>query len=65
LAKLSPERKKLCVVWTYINSYDLLLGLDFLIKIGVVIDVEKGVIKVHNGPGMEVDVLPLNVMNML
>jgi hypothetical protein len=26
------------------NSYDLLLGLDFLIKIRIVIDVEKGVI---------------------
>jgi len=26
------------------DSYDLLLGLDFLIKIRVVVDVEKGVI---------------------
>jgi hypothetical protein len=26
------------------DSYDLILGLDFLIKIGVVVDVEKGVI---------------------
>jgi hypothetical protein len=26
------------------DSYDLLLGLDFLIKIEVVVDVEKGVI---------------------
>jgi hypothetical protein len=26
------------------DSYDLLFGLDFLIKIGVVVDVEKGVI---------------------
>jgi hypothetical protein len=43
----------------------LFLGLDFLIKIGAVIDVEKGVIEVHNGPGMEVEVLPLSVMNML
>jgi hypothetical protein len=47
------------------DSYDLLLGLDFLIKIGLVIDVEKGVIQVCNGPEMEVEVLPLNVMNML
>jgi hypothetical protein len=29
-----------------INSSDLLLGLDFLIKIGVVVDVEKGLIQV-------------------
>jgi predicted aspartyl protease len=27
------------------DNYDLLLGLDFLIKIGVVVDVEKGVIQ--------------------
>jgi hypothetical protein len=48
-----------------INKYDLLLGLDFLIKIGVVVDVEKCVVQVHNGPRMEVEVLPLNVVNML
>jgi hypothetical protein len=47
------------------NSYDLLLGLDFLIKIGAIIDVEKGVIQVCNGPIMEMEVLPLNVINML
>jgi hypothetical protein len=33
-----------CVV--DIDNYDLLLGLDFLMKIGVVVDVEKGVIQV-------------------
>jgi len=27
------------------NNYDMLLGLDFLMKIGVVFDVEKGVIQ--------------------
>jgi hypothetical protein len=48
-----------------IDSYDLLLGLDFLIKIGAIMDVEKGVIYVRNGPKMEVEVLPLNVVNML
>jgi hypothetical protein len=47
------------------NSYDLLLGLDFLIKIGIIIDVEKAVIQVRNKPRMEVEVLPLNVVNML
>jgi hypothetical protein len=26
------------------DSYDLLLGLDFLIKIGVIVNVEKGII---------------------
>jgi hypothetical protein len=33
-----------------IDSYDLLLRLDFLMKIGAVVDVEKGVIQVRNGP---------------
>jgi hypothetical protein len=33
------------------NSYDLLLGLDFLIKIKVVMYVEKGTIQVRQGPG--------------
>ncbi len=47
------------------NNYDLFLGLYFLIKIGIVVDVEKGVIQVHNEPKMEVEVLPLNVVNML
>jgi hypothetical protein len=27
-----------------INSYDVLLGFDFLIKIGVVVDIEYGLI---------------------
>jgi hypothetical protein len=30
------------VVDTY--NYDLLLGLDFLMKIGIVVDIEKGII---------------------
>jgi hypothetical protein len=47
------------------DNYDLLLGLDFLIKIGEVVDVEKGVIHVRNKPGTKVEVLPLNVVNML
>ncbi len=48
-----------------INNYDLLLGLDFFIKIGTIINVEKGIIHVHNSPRMEMEVLPLNVVNML
>jgi hypothetical protein len=47
------------------HSYDLLLGLYFLIKIGIVVNVEKGVIQVCNEPRMEVEVLPLNVVHML
>jgi hypothetical protein len=48
-----------------INIYDALLGLDFLMKIGVVVDVEKGIIQVRNGLGMEVELLPLIIVNML
>ncbi len=42
-----------------IDSYDVFLGLDFLMKIGTVVDVENGVIQVWNGPGVEVELLPL------
>ncbi len=44
-----------------INNYDVLLGLDFLMKIGAIVDVEKGVIQVWNGPSMEVELLPLTI----
>jgi len=43
------------------NSYDLFLGLDFLMKIGAMVDVEKGVIHVRNEPKMVVEVLLLNM----
>jgi len=48
-----------------IDSYDLLLGLDFLMKIGAVVDVEKGVIQVQNGPSVTMEVMFLNVVNMM
>jgi hypothetical protein len=48
-----------------INNYNLLLGLDFLMTIRIVVDVEKGVIQVHNRPCMEVEILLLNLVNML
>jgi predicted aspartyl protease len=47
------------------DSYDVLLGLDFLIKIGAIVDVERGLIQVRHGPGSDVEVLPLTVVNML
>ncbi|CAN5950576.1 unnamed protein product [Sphagnum jensenii] len=47
------------------NSYDVLLGLDFLIKIGAIVDVERGLIQVRHGPRSDVEVLPLTVVNML
>ncbi len=47
------------------DSYDVLLGLDFLIKIGAVVDVEKGLIQIRRGPGTNVEVLPLTMVNLL
>jgi hypothetical protein len=47
------------------NNYDLLLSLDFLIKIGVMVDVNKGFIQIRQGLGNNVQVLPLNMVNML
>jgi len=47
------------------NSYDVLLGLDFLIKNGAIVDVERGLIQVRHGPGTNVEVLPLTMVNML
>jgi len=51
------------VVDTY--SYDVLLGLDLLIKIGAIVDVEQGLIQVRRGPGTDVEVLPLTVVNLM
>jgi len=47
------------------DSYDMLLGLDFLMKIGAVVDVERGLLQVRHGPGTNVEVLPLMVVNLL
>jgi predicted aspartyl protease len=47
------------------DSYDVLFGLDFLIKIGAVVDVERGLIQVRKGPGTNVEVLPLTMVNLL
>ncbi len=47
------------------NNYDVLLGLDFLIKIGAIVDVERGLIQVRHGLGANVEVLPLTMVNML
>jgi hypothetical protein len=47
------------------DGYDVLLGLDFLMKIGTVVDVERGLIQVRHGPGTNLGVLPLTVVNLL
>jgi len=48
-----------------IDSYDVLLGLDFLIKIGAIMDVERGLIQVRHGLGANVEMLPLTMVNLL
>jgi hypothetical protein len=47
------------------DSSDVLLGLDFLMKIGAVVDVERGLIQVRHGPRTNVEVLPLTMVNLL
>jgi predicted aspartyl protease len=47
------------------DSNDVLLGLDFLIKIEAIVDVERGLIQVRHGSGTDVEVLPLTMVNML
>jgi hypothetical protein len=47
------------------DNYDVLLGLDFLMKIGAIVDVERGLIQVRKGPGTNVEVLPLTMVNLL
>jgi hypothetical protein len=41
------------------------LGLDFLIKIGTVVDIEKGMIQIRWGWRNSIHVLSLNMVNML
>ncbi len=48
-----------------IDSYDVLLGLDFLMKIGAIVDVEHGLIQVRHGLGANVEVLLLTMVNLL
>jgi hypothetical protein len=47
------------------ESYNVLLGLDFLMKIKAIVDVERGLIQVRKGPGTDVEVLPLTMVNLL
>jgi hypothetical protein len=47
------------------DNYNILMGLDFLIKISVVLDVEKGLIEIKQGQNNNVQILPLNMVNML
>jgi hypothetical protein len=46
-------------------TYDHMLGLDFLMKIRAMVDVEKNTIQVRHGLGVDVEMLPLNVVNIV
>lgn len=47
------------------NSYDMLLGYDFLRKMGAVVDFEQSLIQIRRGPGEDKQVLPLNEIHQL
>jgi len=47
------------------DTYNLLLGLDFLMKIRAMVDVENGTIQVRHGHGANVEMLPLNVVSIV
>ncbi len=48
-----------------IDNYDVLFGLDFLIKIGAIVDVERNLIQVKHGLGANVEVLSLTMVHLL
>ncbi len=47
------------------NNYNLLLGLDFLIKININVYMEKMIIHIKHGLGNNIHLLLLNMVNML
>jgi hypothetical protein len=48
-----------------IDGYNLLMGLNFLLKIGAIMDVERGLIQITNNPGLDVQVLSPNTINVV
>jgi len=65
LAKVRSVQCTITFTMVGIDSYDILLGLDFLIKISAIVDVERGLIQVRHGLGPNVEVLLLTMVNML
>jgi hypothetical protein len=63
--KVGEVKCKMAFMVVDTDSYDILLGLDLLIKIGAVVDVEQGLIQVRKGPGADVEVLPLAMVNLI
>jgi hypothetical protein len=54
-----------CAMTFMVVDTDSTMGLDFLMKIGTVVDVERGLLQVRHGPGINVEVLSLTVVNLL
>ncbi len=63
--KVGEMKCKMTFIVVDTDSYDILLGLNLLIKIGAIVDVEQGWIQVRRGPGADVEVLPLTVVNLI
>ncbi|CAK9874053.1 unnamed protein product [Sphagnum jensenii] len=61
----SGPRARMTFMVVDTDSYNVLLGLDLLIKIGAIVDIEQGLIQVKRGPGVDVEVLPLTVVNLM
>jgi hypothetical protein len=47
-----------------IDRYDVLLGLYFFVKIGTIVEIECQFIQIHHELESNVQVLPLNMVNM-
>jgi predicted aspartyl protease len=65
LVKVGSVQCTLTFMGVNTDNYDILLGLEFLIKIGAIVDVEQSLIHVRHGPRANVEVLPLTMVNML
>ena len=46
------------------TSYKMLLGIDFLFKVGAVLDFEQALIQIRKGPGTNMQVLKLHEIHM-
>jgi energy-converting hydrogenase Eha subunit H len=65
LAKVGGVHCTMTFLVIDMDNYDVLLGLDFLTKIGVIVHVERDLIQVRHGLGANVEVLPLTMVNLL
>jgi len=47
------------------NSHDMMLGFNFFIKMGTMVDGKKCIIQIQQGPENNIQIWPLNMVNML